>query len=124
MPIVSEITEMAVSQKQSFPSFASVISILSILLYCAGFLRVELELNKQKRRISHLENVAEIKPPSLDPNIVKLIKNVPSKLRLVIHLEVTTTNFKSTEACLVPTEMYNRTFINRSDWEGGEGFPK
>jgi len=88
---------MAVIQKQSFPSFASVISILSILLYCAGFLRVELELNKQKRRINHLENVAETKPPSLDPNIVHLTKNVPGKLRLVVDLEnkVTATIFKS-----------------------------
>ena len=38
------------TQKQRFPSFASTISVLGIVLYCAGFLRVELELNDQKKR--------------------------------------------------------------------------
>ena len=52
------------TQKQRFPSFASTISVLGIVLYCAGFLRVELELNDQKKRINALENVAETKQPS------------------------------------------------------------
>ena len=45
------------SQKQSLPSFASILSVLSIVFYCAGFLRVELlELNEQRKRINDLEN--------------------------------------------------------------------
>ena len=70
--------EMAV-QKQSLPSFASIISVLSIVFYCVGFIRVELEMNEQKGRISALENVAEAKPQSDDAD-VKIIKNVPGKL--------------------------------------------
>ena len=31
-------------QKQSIPSFASIISVLSVVFYYAGFLGVELEL--------------------------------------------------------------------------------
>ena len=61
--------------KQHFPSFASTISALGIVLYCVGFLRVELEFKNQKKRLKSLENV----PKSIDlsssgPN-VKVIKN-------------------------------------------------
>ena len=52
------------TQKQSAPSFATILSVLSIVFYCAGFLRVELELNEQKKRINALEIVAETEPPS------------------------------------------------------------
>ncbi|XP_078377204.1 uncharacterized protein LOC144660456 isoform X1 [Oculina patagonica] len=62
-------------QKQSMPSFASIISVLSIVFYCAGFLRVELELHEHKKRINALESVAEAKPPSNNPDI---IKNAPA----------------------------------------------
>ena len=58
------------SQKQLLPSFATTISALGILLYCIGFLRVELELNNQKKRLNALENNQETKPPSSDSNIV------------------------------------------------------
>ena len=44
--------EMAV-QKQSLLSFSSIISVLSIVFYCVGFIRVELEMNEQKERIMH-----------------------------------------------------------------------
>ena len=67
------------AQTQNLPSFASIISVLSIVLYCAGFLRVELELNEQKTRINALENVAKTKPPSNDPNVIKLIKDAHGK---------------------------------------------
>jgi len=67
------------AQKQSLPSFASIISVLSIVFYCAGFLRVELALNEQKKRITALENLAETKPTSSDLGIIKLIKNAPGK---------------------------------------------
>ena len=39
------------SQKQHLPSFATTISALGILLYCIGFLRVELELNISEEKI-------------------------------------------------------------------------
>ena len=65
-------------QKQSMPSFASIISVLSIVFYCAGFLRAELELHEQKKRMNALENPAEAKSPSMDADI-KNIKNAPGK---------------------------------------------
>ena len=65
-------------QKQSMPSFASVISVLSIVFYCAGFIRVELELHDQKKRICALESIAETKSLSNDAEM-KIIKNAPGK---------------------------------------------
>ncbi|XP_078373823.1 uncharacterized protein LOC144657353 isoform X2 [Oculina patagonica] len=56
-------------QKQGMPSFASIISVLSIVFYCVGFIRVELDMNEQKERISVLENAAEAKPLSDDADI-------------------------------------------------------
>ena len=65
-------------QKQSMPSFASVISVLSIVFYCAGFLRVELELHEQKKRINALESVMEAKLTPNNPDM-KVNKNAPGK---------------------------------------------
>ena len=65
-----------VVQKQSMSSFASIISVLSIVFYCAGYLRVELKLHEQKKRINALESIAEAKSPSNDPDM-KTIKNPP-----------------------------------------------
>ena len=62
-----------VTQKQSLPSFASVLSLLSIVFYCAGFLRVELELNEQKKRINVLEDNGQTEPrPSFEPSLVDI----------------------------------------------------
>ena len=73
---------MAAFQKQSLPSFSSVISVLSIVFYCVGFIRVELEMNEQKNRINALENVAEeAKQKSNDADMG--IKNAPGKLVLM-----------------------------------------
>ena len=66
------------AQKKSLPSFASVISVLSIVLYCAGFLRVELELNKHNERLIALENVVQ----TSEQNFAKVTKNVPGKFVL------------------------------------------
>ena len=65
-------------QKQSLPSFASIISVLSIVFYCVGFIRVDLELNQHKKRLNDLESIAEIKPPSKDSDI-KVINNAAGK---------------------------------------------
>ena len=70
------------AQKQSLPSFASIISVLSIVLYCAGFLRVELELNEQKTRITALEKGEEAKQAfteSKHPEPTKFVENAPGK---------------------------------------------
>ena len=69
---------MMASQKQSLPSFASILSVLSIVFYCAGFLRVELELNQQKRRINALENNKETTPSDV-PNLNQLTKKTRGK---------------------------------------------
>ena len=67
------------AQKQSMPSLATIISVVSILFYSAGLLRVELELNEQKKRINALENVAEVEVPTNEPNRVKTTTNAPGK---------------------------------------------
>ena len=74
------------AQKQSLPSFAAIITVLSIVFYCLGFLTIELELNEQKKRINALENVAE-NEPSNDPDVTKLIKNAPGKFVLMLTSE-------------------------------------
>ena len=66
------------SQKQTFPSFPSILSVLSIVFYCAGFLRVELELNEQKKRIKALENVEEATPSDVRKHD-KLTRNAAGK---------------------------------------------
>ena len=63
------------TQKQCVPSFATILSVLSIGFYCAGFLRVEVGLNKQKKRINALENVAETEPPSSELHSDSMITN-------------------------------------------------
>jgi len=73
-------------QRQNLPSFASIVSVMSIVFYCAGFLRLELELNEHKDRIHALEDVTAPKPPSLDPNIVKSIKNVSGKFMVTFRI--------------------------------------
>jgi len=69
---------MAAVQKQTLPSFSSIISVLSIMFYYVGFIKVELEMNEQKNRIKALENVAEAKLKSNDADMK--IKNAPGKL--------------------------------------------
>ena len=66
-----------VSQKKSLPSFASILSVLSIVFYCAGFLRVEFELIEQRKRINALENIQKTKPSEV-PNLNKLIGTLRS----------------------------------------------
>ena len=75
------------AQKQSWPSFVSIISMFSIVLYCAGFLRVELELNEQKKRINALENVAETSSPSDGADIITFFKNVRGKFVSVLTIK-------------------------------------
>ena len=60
------------AEKQCMPSFVSILCVVSFMFYCAGFLRVELELHEQKKRINALENNAESKlQSSMEQNPVK-----------------------------------------------------
>ena len=67
------------SEKQNFPSFASIVSVLSIVLYCAGFLRVEFELNEYKKRIGSLESASKNLPHTSEPSYTPTTKNVPNR---------------------------------------------
>jgi len=64
---------------------------LSIVFYCVGFIRVELEMNEQKNRINTLENVAEANPKSNDADMK--IKKAPGKLILIKYEPGVTTMF-------------------------------
>ena len=70
---------MATGQKQCTPSFTTILSVLSTVFYCAGFLRVEVELNEQKKRINALENVAETGPPSSEVHPDAIITNISQR---------------------------------------------
>ena len=76
------------TQKQCAPSFATILSVLSIGFYCAGFLRVEVELNEQKKRINALENVAETGPPSSEVHSDAIITNNSQRKFLFISAKV------------------------------------
>ncbi|CAH3018139.1 unnamed protein product [Porites evermanni] len=80
----TDVESTMASQKQSLPSFASILSVLSIVFYCAGFLRVELELNEQKMRINALENNEETKPSHV-PNHDKLTRNAAESEYAKLH---------------------------------------
>ena len=57
-----------VAQK-SGPSFASILTILSVVVFTGGFLRIEAEFNKQKHKINELEKVVESMKTSSSDNI-------------------------------------------------------
>ena len=57
-----------VAQK-SGSSFASILTILSIVMFTGGFLRIEVEFNKQKDKINELEKVVESMKTSNSDNI-------------------------------------------------------
>ena len=72
------------SELSSLFSFETLIPVLSIVLYCTGFLRVELELNEHKERLNALENaVAGNKPSTSEPKHIKTIKIFPGKFVLI-----------------------------------------
>ena len=61
---------MTAQKEQKKPSFPLILSVLSIVFYCAGFLRVELDLNEQKKRINALESIEKAKSHT---NILDLV---------------------------------------------------
>ncbi|XP_068673408.1 hemicentin-2-like isoform X2 [Montipora foliosa] len=76
---------MKMAAQKNYPSFTSVISVLSIALYCGGFLRVELQLNKQNKRIDALETDSQVTPRESGPDIGKISENSPELLGNGIH---------------------------------------
>ena len=52
--------------EKSGPSFASILTSVSIVMYTGGFLRVELEFNKQKDKVNQLESVVDSMKTSSD----------------------------------------------------------
>ena len=61
---------MTAQTEQKKASFPLILSVLSIVFYCAGFLRVELDLSEQKKRIQALESIEEAKSHT---NILDLV---------------------------------------------------
>ena len=57
--------------QESGPSFASILTILSIVMYTCGFLPIEVEFNKQKDKINELEKVVESMKTSNSDNIAQ-----------------------------------------------------
>ena len=56
--------------QESGPSFASVLTILAIVVFTGGFVRIEVEFNKQNRdKINELEKVVESMKISNSDNI-------------------------------------------------------
>ena len=89
-------------QKHSMPSFALITSVLSIVFYCVGFIRLEVELNEQKNRINALEKVVNaILPsdlPEPDDENIKVPKNSSGESESGYKPEIT--NLLTVTACL------------------------
>lgn len=62
--------------KSAFTSTGTLISVVSVLIYCAGFVRVEIKLNEQEERMSEMEKLLRVKDPSLSE--VKSSKKDPT----------------------------------------------
>ena len=45
--------------EKSGPSFASILTIVSIVIYTGGLVRIKVKFNKQKEKIHELESVVE-----------------------------------------------------------------
>ena len=73
------------TQRQSFPSFASIISVVSIVFYCAGFLRVEFQLSQHKGRLNALEEVTQTQPTTSGQSFTEAARNSPGKLQLSLE---------------------------------------
>ena len=103
---------MTAQKEQKKPSFPLILSVLSIVFYCAGFLRVELDLSEQKKRMQALESIEEAK---LHTNILDLVtksKEINPGKFLTKLLKKKTRSFKTTyTATIFQTNMLVWTFI-------------
>ena len=112
------------SQKQSLPSFTSIISVLTIVFYYAGFLRVELALTEQKKKKNALENNEENKPPDV-PNRDKLTTNTHSNFFLPkkYHTECLSYIFFNRKSCESRKFVY-KYLVFACSWRRGKKNPK
>ncbi len=63
-----------------FSSAGTIISIVSVLLYCAGFLRVDVKLNDHEKRISEMEELLKVKiPPAVTASKQDLATSLAGK---------------------------------------------
>ena len=88
--------EMTAQKEQKKPSFPLILSVLSIVFYCAGFLRVELDLNEQKKRINALESIEEAKSHTNILDLVTKSKEITPGKFLTKLLKKNTRRFKTT----------------------------
>ena len=56
--------------EKSGPSFASILTIVSIVIYTGGLVRIEVKFNKQKEKIHELESVVESMKKTANANDV------------------------------------------------------
>ena len=87
---------MTAQKEQKKPSFPLILSVLSIVFYCAGFLRVELDLNEQKKRINALESIEEAKSRANILDLVTKSKEITPGKFLTKLLQKNTGRFKTT----------------------------
>ena len=99
--------KMNAQKEQEMPSFLSILSVLSLVFYCAGFLRVELELDEQKKRINALESIEESKSRASILDLVTKSKEItPGKfltkiLRKILDVSKQHTQPPSTQQTLI-----------------------
>ena len=71
------------------------------MFYCAGFLRVELELNEQKKRINTLESVGEAKTNFNILDLVTRSKEITPGKFLIENTESYNFPLRSFEALII-----------------------
>ena len=87
---------MTAQKEQKKPSFPLILSVLSIVFYCAGFLRVELDLNEQKKRVNALESIEEAKSHTNILDLVTKSEEITPGKFLTKLLKKNTRRFKTT----------------------------
>ena len=104
---------MTAQKEQKKLSFPLILSVLSIVFYCAGFLRVELDLSEQKKRIQALESIEEAKSHTNILDLVTKSKEInPGKFLTKLLKKKKTRSFKTTyTATIFQTNMIVWTLI-------------
>ena len=80
------------SQKQTLPSFPSIVSVASIVFYCAGFLRVEFQLSEHKEKINALEEATQIQPTTSGSSFTGAARNSLGNYNLAERIAIALLN--------------------------------
>ncbi|XP_078379220.1 uncharacterized protein LOC144662310 isoform X2 [Oculina patagonica] len=96
-----------------FSSAGTIISIVSVLLYLAGFLRVELKLNDHEKRITEMEELLKVKIPA---------PVAASKQDLATSLADKTTSSHSDSENNIRNRRHPDGVMNTSDVKGRDEF--